>query len=629
MSRSTSLALSALLTTVSFAAFADDDVTTLQPVVITATRSATPLNEIASSITVITADDIAQQNKSDVASLLREVPGVTVANSGGFGQTTRVFMRGTNSNHVLVMMDGVRLNDPSDPGDAFDFSNLNTDNIEQIEVLRGAQSTLYGSEAIGGVINIITKTGKGKPSLTGFAEYGRYNSTREGVGSSGEIGRTSYSFTATDNHTNGISALDKQFGGTEKDGNGTYTFAGNVASKLTENFTAKINARYSRVNTDFDSPGSFIRPSDDPLPENDSRQFNGRVAGELKLYGGQWVQELGVSTLNLNRSQITEYFDSSFNDLFGRQQEIGSRQTVDWIHHLKVAQDNMLTFGGEIYSDHFKTLSLAEQNNDNRAVFADDQFTIDKNFFMNVAAREDFNESYGAQFTWKLAPGYHITQTGTTLKMTYGTAFKAPSLSQLYDPSFGNPALNPEKSKGWDAGFEQALLKDKLVFGATAFRNDIQQLIGNANTPPFAAINTGKARTEGVESTATFKPIKTWSLTASHTYTLSENRSGDSELLRRPRHMVNVGTTYNYSDAGDVGLNARYSGSRRDIDFNIPFGSVYVKSYTALDLSTNYKINPNLSLYGRVDNVLNKHYEEVFGYGEPGLTAFVGAKVGF
>ncbi len=623
----------ALLTTVSFAffnpAFADDDVPTMQPVVVTATRSATPLNEIASSITVITAEQIARENKPDVADLLRDVPGVTVANNGGFGQTTRVFMRGTNSNHVLVMMDGVRLNDPSDPGDAFDFANLNTDNIQQIEVLRGAQSTLYGSEAIGGVINIITKTGKGAPSVSGFAEYGRYNSTREGVNTSGELGRTSYSFSATDRHTNGISSFDKKFGGTEKDGNSTYTFAGNVASKLTENFTAKLNARYSRVDSQFDSPGSFLRPSDDPLPDNDSRQFNGRAAGELTLYDGQWVQELGVSTLNLNRSQITEYYDAAFNDLFGRQQEIGSRQTVDWVNHVKVAKQNMLTFGAELYSDHFKTMSLAEQNNDNRAVFADDQFTVDKNLFANVAVREDFNQAYGSQFTWKVAPGYRIEGTGTTLKATYGTAFKAPSLSQLFDPSYGNAALSPEKSKGWDAGFEQSLLKDRLVFGSTAFRNDIRQLIGNADAPPYASINTGKARTEGVENTLSYKPFADWMLNASYTYTLSQDRSRDKDLLRRPRHMANFGTTYQYSEAWDMGLNARYSSSRRDIDINFPYGGVYVKSYTTLDLNTNYKINRNLSVYGRLENLLDKRYEEVFAYGEPGMSLFVGMKAGF
>lgn len=624
-----SLALFAL-SSVSLVAFsaAAEDVPAMQPVVVVATRADTPLNEIASSVTVISREQIERENKPEVADLLRQVPGLTVANNGGVGQTTRVFMRGTNSNHVLVMMDGVRLNDPSDPGDAFDFANLNTDNIERIEVLRGPQSTLYGSEAIGGVINIISKKGAGAPKATAFAEYGRYNTSRAGVGSSGQIGDTRYSFEATNRHSNGISAFDKKFGGTEKDGNEVYTFSGNVASKLSDNFTAKMNARYSRVETEFDSLGTFTRPLDDAVPDNDSRQFSGRVSGELSLFDGRWVQELGASTLNLNRGQITVYYDSLGNELFGRQEEIGARQTVDWVNHVKLTKNNLFTFGGEIYSDRFKTQSLGEVNNDDRAVFADDQITYG-DFFTNVAVREDFNQAYGDQFTWKVAPGYRIEATGTTLKATYGTAFKAPSLSQLYDPSYGNPLLHPEKSTGWDAGFEQSLLKDTVVFGATAFRNDITQLIFNANTPPFAPINIGKARTEGVESTATFKPFKALSLTLNHTYTLAENRSQDKELLRRPRHMVDAGANYQLNNAWDFGARARYSSSRRDIDINFPYGTLYVKSYTVVDLNADYRFNSHVTFYGRVDNLLDKRYEEVYAYGQPGLSVFGGVKLAY
>jgi len=618
----------ALLASVSLLAFSSDTFaqnTSLPPVVVTATRSATPLNQVASSMTVITAEDIAQQNEPTVSELLRQVPGVTVANSGGFGQTTRVFMRGTNSNHVLVMVDGVRMNDPSDPGNALDFSNLNTDNIQQIEILRGPQSTLYGSEAIGGVINIITKKGKGKPVHTAFAEYGRYNSRREGVGSSGDVGRTSYSVTATNSRTDGISSYAKRFGGTEKDENNTYTVAANIASKLTDNFTAKINTRYSRVATDFDSPGSFNRPIDDPKADNDTRQFNGRAAGELSLYDGKWVQEFGVSTLNLNRTQNTVFYDTSFNELFGRQSQNGWRQAVDWVHHLKMVPDHVFVVGGEIYSDHFKTQNLAEVNVDNRALFFDDQYT-NGGFFVNTGVRNDNQQAFGNQFTWKVAPGYHIPDTGTTIKASYGKGFKAPSLSNLYDPVFGNASLMPERSNGWDAGFEQTLWQERLTFGATGFRNTITNLIGNNPTPPFASINAGKARTQGLESSASLRPNDDWALSLNHTLTRSENRTRDRDLLRRPRNMFNASASYQYSEEGDVMLNARYSSSRKDVDINLPFGLVYVKSFTTIDLSTNYKITPNLTLYSRLDNLLDKRYEEVFAYGAPGMSLYAGVK---
>ncbi len=603
-----------------------DEVASMSPVVVTATRSETPLNQIASSMTVISQEDIQRQNKPYVVDLLRNVPGITVANNGGLGQTSRVFMRGTNSNHVLVLMDGVRLNDPSDPGDAFDFANLPSDNIDHIEILRGAQSTLYGSEAIGGVINVITKKGKGKPSVDAFAEYGRYNSRKEGVGSSGELGRTSYSLTASESHTNGISAIAPQFGGHEKDGSSTQTYSANIVSKLTDNFTAKINGRYNRVVTQFDSPGSFVRPIDDTQPDNDSRQLNGRVAGELTLLDGKWVQELGVSTLNVNRDQITEYYDAFFNTFFGRQQQLGSRQTVDWVNHLKLIPDHLVTFGAEAYSDHFKTLILPEINNDNRAVFADDQYTF-HDFFANVGVREDFNEQFGDKFTWKVAPGYHFKPTDTTIKATYGTGFKAPSLSQLYDPSYGNGSLRPEQSRGWDAGFEQGLFNHAVVFGSTYFRNDIESLIGNNPAPPYAAINAGKARTEGFENSASWQVNNDLALNSSYTYTLSQNRTKDIDLLRRPRHQVTFGTTYQYTPEGDIGLNARYMSSRKDVDINSPYGLVFVKSYTTVDLSTNYKFSDAVTIYGRLDNLFGKDYEEVYAYGEPGMSLYGGVKL--
>ncbi len=598
-------------------------------IVITPARSPVPLNQVASSMTVITPQEIEQRNEASVAELLRSAPGVTVANNGGMGQTSRLFMRGTNSNHVLVLLDGMVMNDPSDPGNAFDFANLSTDNIERIEVLRGAQSTLYGSQAIGGVINIITKEGKGKPRRNAFAEYGRYNTSRLGAGSSGEIGRTAYSLQLSNSYTSGISSYDKKLGGTEKDSSHIYTFAGNLQHRLTERFTAKLNTRYNRTNTEFDSPGGFTRPSDDPEPINDSRQVNLRGAGELTLLDGKWTQEFGVSYLHLNRAQITEYFDSMGTPFFGRQQYYGWRETLDWIHRLRVLPDHLLTIGAETFTDHLKTNQLAEVNEDSQALFADHQFNIGESFFMNNGVRLDRHQAFGRQFTWKIAPGYRIRATGTTLKGTYGTGFKAPSLSQLHDPNFGNPNLKPEKSEGWDAGFEQSLWNGKATVGATYFRNNIRQLVGFDNAPPFAAINTGKARTQGVETVATLHPSAGWDITASYVYTLAQDLVNDVDLLRRPRHQANLGATWRYKAQGDVGAQLRYSSYRRDFDIAFPFGRVYVKSFTTLDLNTNYHLTPAITLYGRLENVFDKRYQEVYAYGQPGMALYAGVKTAF
>jgi len=599
---------------------------------INALRTERPLNQIASSVTVIDREQIERENKLTVLDLLREVPGISVAQSGGAGQATRVFLRGMNSNHVLVVMDGVALNDPSDPATAFDFANISTDNIEQVEVLRGPQSTLYGSQALSGVINIVSRKGKGSPKYTGLAEYGRYNSSKLQAGMSGLVSDTSYSFTAGKSHTNGISSFTKEDGGKEKDANSTYSFSGNVLSKLTDNFTAKLNGRYNRLNTDLDSVGSIggggARPDDDLEPTSDSRQINVRGAGELSLLDGKWVQELGISTLHVNRNYITEYFDAFYTPFFGQQIYKGSRQTLDWVHHLKLIDNHLTTLGAEFYTDTFKSTNVSEQNVDSKAIFADDQYNITPDLFVNYGARLDDHQAFGRQFTWKVAPGYNIAATNTRLKASYGTGFKAPSLSQLFDPTSGNQNLMPERSKGWDAGFEQTLLDGKVVFGTTVFRNYITDLIGFGPFPLFETLNVGKARTEGFESSLTLKPMKDWTINAAHTYTLTANRKNDTELLRRPKHQFNIANIYQYSEEGDVGLNVRYSGSRRDFRY-YDSALVSIPSFTVVDVVTNYKVNKNATVYARLENILDKRYEEVSGFGQPGRGLYVGIKTNF
>lgn len=608
--------------------------TTIPPIVITATRSPVSLDDIASTMTVITREEIERKNKPSVPELLRTVPGMSVAANGPTGQTSRVFMRGSNSNHVLVMMDGVALNDPSDPNDAFDFSNLMTDNIERIEILRGAQSTLYGSQAIGGVINIISKTGRGTPRHHAFAEYGRYNTSKVGVGSAGEQGRLSYSVQASNFHSDGISSMAKRFGGIEKDGTNIYTLSGNFAAALTEKVTAKLNMRYNRNRSEFDSPGSFTRPYDDGSPRNDTRQINGRASGEYAGMDGAWKQEIGFSYLTLTRNQITEYFDPSFNSYFDDQQYLSWREKFDWVHRVSVIPKHLFTFGFETWSDHYKlkslpAVSLGELNVDTHALFINDQYDITDNLFVNAGIRTDIHQSFGRKSTWKIAPGYRIASTGTRLKASYGTGFKAPSLYSLYDVTYGNPALKPESSRSYDAGFEQSLWGDKVTFGATLFRNDIDNLLDTVEVAPlvYRYVNIGRARTQGIETSVEWRPAVDWKIAGTYTFTQADDRSTDKRLKRRPKHLANASVDWQYSQDGDIGLNVRHVGV--SFDSNFSFNPANVKAFTTLDLTTNYRVNEVATVYGRVDNLLNKRYEEIYGYGQPGMSLYMGVKANY
>lgn len=598
-------------------AFAGDEPATIPNIVITATRAPTDASKIASAVTVITREEIEQKNRPSVVELLRDVPGVVVAANGGHGQTSSLFMRGTNSDHVLVLVDGVPVNDPSGPKDAFDFSNISTDNVERIEILRGPQSTLYGTQAIGGVINIISKTGRGAPKQTAFVEYGRYNTTKAGVGSSGEIGRTSYSLTASQLNTGGISALDTRYGGYERDGSNVSTLAANISQSVSERFKAKFNARYSRVDSELDGYDSFFNFVDTPLPRNDMRQFNGRVAGELRSSDGRWVQELGVGALNINRSASEVTYDHY----------IGNHDVIDWVHHYSLSKDHVLTGGLESWYESFRDLGrLAQRSTSNKAAFVNDQWSWES-FFASAGARVDDHQTFGKAFTWKIAPGYRIAATGTVLKFTYGTGFKAPSLYQLFDPTSGNTALRPEKSKGYDGGFEQALWGDRVTFGASWFHNAIRNGFDFMPTYPYQSINKGKLRTQGVESFVHLRLSPEWSLNATHTYTLADDALADRALLRRPKHQATAGGEWQFSGEGSAGFSMRYFANRQDYDLTSNVATL--KGFTTFDLFADYRLSPQATVYSRLDNLFDRRYEEVYGYGMPGRALTVGVKAEF
>ncbi|MDX2113236.1 MAG: TonB-dependent receptor [Alphaproteobacteria bacterium] len=601
--------------------------TTIPSVIVTATRAPANLSQIASSVTVISEEDIRRKNKQTVVELLRDVPGLNLAQSGAVGQNVSIFMRGTNSNHTLVMMDGVPLNDPSNASNSYDFSNLTTDNIERIEVLRGAQSTLYGSQAIGGVINIITKQGSGAPRHHAFAEYGRYNSAKLGVGSAGEVGDTSYSLSASGSRTDGISAFAKQFGGTEKDENRTATLSTNLKQRLSDALSATFTARYNRTSTEFDSPGSTafggVRPKDDPQTDADNRQMNLRAAGQWMSAGGEWSQDFGLSVVNFNRNLITEYFNPGA--LLGRREYEGQRHVLDWVHRIRHFRHHELTMGTEFATEDFRADGLARVNVDNRAFFANDQFTYG-DAFMNAGVRLDEHQQFGREFTYKLAPGFRIAATGTTLKATYGTGFKAPSLNDLYAPVFSNRNLQPERSRSVDAGFEQSLFDGRATFGGTLYRNDIDNLIGFTST----VVNIGKARTQGFEASLNVRPHTDLDLSANYTFTSAENRRNGTWLLRRPKHLANLGAVYRTSPDGDIGLNIRYVGASRDFLYSSGSGAkTTLSSFITADFSANYRLSPEVTAYGRLENLLDKRYEEISGYGQPGRGLYVGLRAGF
>ena len=582
--------------------------------VITPTRSETPIDQIGSSVTVITEEDIKQQQKQSVSQLLVQVPGIDVKQAGGVGQTTTVFTRGTPSEHTLVLIDGVEVNDPSSTAGSYGFENLNTDNIERIEVLRGNQSTLYGSNAIGGVISITTKQGKPIPSGWVSLEAGSYDTFKAASGISGKVDNVAFNVAASRFTTAGFSTYDKNLGGQGGAGADYANFSDRVDVKVNTIFNAYTTLRYNNARAQFDDFGF------DANNDTHAKELSWRNAVKATLLDGKWDQEIGVSYYKLDRETILNGQYPGFYTYHG------DRTGLDWLNHVKVNAFNLITFGAETKYETARTSDAPDRATQRiNGYFAQDQINLLKNLYVTVGGRIDEDKIFGTQTTYRIAPAYTIEATNTRLKASYGTGFKAPSLYQLFS-SYGNPNLSPETSYGYDFGFEQPFLTKRLTLGSTFFHNNITNLIDyDFSTNKY--LNVNSTHINGIENFIQYAPLPSLQLKAQYTYTDIYDASSLSAVLRRSRHKAALSADYSFLEKGKAGVNASYNGKRDDIDFN--FDRTTVPSYILVNITSSWQLTDKIALFGRVDNLLNKKYEDLYGYGTEGLSIYGGIKVSY
>ena len=613
-------------------AAAEEVTTQMKEVVVTATRDEVPIEQVGSSITVVTAKEIEQKQARTVADVLRAVPGLDVVRTGSFGGTTAIFMRGAKSEHTLVLLDGIQMNDPSSTGGGFNFSNLTTDNIERIEILRGPQSTLYGSHAIGGVINIITKRGDGTLKGNLSAEGGSLGTAQERAGISGGNSLIQYAISASRLDTNGISAAGERYGNSERDGHQNTAVSGRIGITPTKNSEIDLILRYNRSHTEVDNGGGAGK--DDPNHIMRSEDLFFRSQGWLSLLNGRWEQKLGVSLTDVSWRDDNDPDAAHPIDLL-RSSFRGQTTKLDWQHTLNLHKSTTVVAGVETSeenarSDYYSdgtwgpyTSNWSKQYARTNSVYLQDQLSLWDSWFSTAGVRLDNHNRFGTQATYRLTTAYLFKQTDTRLKGSYGTGFKAPSLYQLYS-SYGSPDLKPDKSTGWDAGVEQGLPFMKTILGATWFRNRYSQMIDfDMNTWKYN--NVGKAHTDGLELTAALQPYDAVTLKAAYTYLETRDEIADKQLVRRPNHKASLDATYSFMKKGTVNLGVLYVGSR----YNDAANTQKMGDYTLINLAAAYDVTKSLQLFGRIDNLFDRKYEEVAGYGTPGIAAYGGVKVSF
>lgn len=612
----------------------------LNDVVITATKTKANTIELASSISVIDSTQISNSNANNVFDLLKNETGISFTRQGGTGTLSNIYLRGANSSHTLVLIDGVEVNLPNDPSGVYDFSALPIDNIDRIEVLRGPQSTLYGSDALAGVINIITKKGNGSPKFSLLTEGGTYNTYKAQLGLNGSVQKLNYSVALSRTGSDGFSNAAEKYGNKEKDG---YTF-NNLSSilgySISENAEVNFYTRFTKSKSDYDQFGGAY--GDDPTYIFNQQEFSLRGEGKLKLLDDKWNQKVGLSFFRNVRKY--SYDTSSASIYYSRSLYDGRKYKLDWQNDFSLDKNNLLTAGleyeyeeasSEYYAFNYLLLPdyasiFPKKNSRTIGIYIQDNIQYDKRFFTSAGIRLDNHNQFGSQITYRVAPAYMIWETNTKIKATIGTGFKSPSLFYLYDPIYGNENLNPEKSIGFDLGIEQFLFRQGISLGATYFYNKFTDMFG-FDYITFKTLNINKAVTKGVEIYLQAKPVQQLEFKANYTYTDAKDMSPNSsdygkKLLRRPENKIGFYSSYSFIPKANLNAEVIWVGKREDIDFTT-FQRVELKSYVLINLATHYDVLKFIRLDFRVENLLDTDYEEVFGYGAAGLSFYGGIKL--
>ncbi|CAA2139235.1 TonB-dependent siderophore receptor [Hyphomicrobium sp. ghe19] len=596
-------------------------------VAVSPTGIASPVEQIASSVTVITSKEIQAQQRRTLPDVLKSVPGLNVVQTGGPGGVTSVFMRGTNSNHTKVLIDGIDVSDPSNPNRSFDFGQMLTTDIERIEVLRGPQSGLYGADALGGVIVINTKAGKGPAKATGMIEGGSFGTFNQATSISGGADRYNYSFNVSHFRADDtpVTPFDLLLPGEARHSNryDNWTYSTKIGVDLTKDVTVNFAARYTDATLHFTGDDSgFPSHPNSSLSRSDYDRFYTRGEVVWRALGGNLTNYFGINYANLQ----TDNYDPTW----GRSANDGERVKYDWRSVLRVAPGYTIVTGAEHQNEQLDNrdgngpLSAEEWN---RAAFVELQSEIFRNFFLVSNVRYDDNENFGGHTTWRVAPAYLIEATGTKLKGSVGTAFKAPTLYQRFmvSPwSHGNPDLAPEESLGMDAGFEQSIFKGRAQFGATYFYNDITNLITSSDD--FTTyVHVGKAKTSGVEVFASADITESLRVRADYTYTEATNEDTHKQLLRRPRNKASLSAGWTPYDPLLLTASLVYIGEAADIDRST-YANVTLPGFTLVNVAADYRLRDGISLFGRIDNVFDKHYENPNGFEGTGIGAYAGLR---
>ena len=589
-------------------------------IVVTASGFEQPRSETGQAIDIVDRERLDQLQSATIGDALQSVPGVTVAARGGLGGQTSAFLRGGNSSQTLVLIDGVRINDLTSPNGAFDFGSLMTGNIGQVEILRGPNSIIWGSQAIGGVVNI-----QSLAPVDGFegrfgAEYGAADTKRMNANMAGTSGLFEGSFGGSYVDAQGISALA---GGTERDGFENFAGNGRLKLNISDAFNLDFRGYYNRATVEYDSAFGV---GANALPVTRNRQFVGYVGANFVAFDGRMQNRMAYTRTDIRRLG-TDPVLFSFNNFIVR----GNIDRAEYHTAFDVNDALTLTAGLE-YERSFASTSFEGAAADvarNHVTSGFSQIIVHPLAGLTVTGgvRHDQYRDYGGQTTLGGNIAFTPNDGRTMLRATYGEGFRAPTLSEG-QPPYGNPDLRPETARNFDLGFEQQILDGRARFFATYFNRRSTDLIA-FSFATFQSENIDRVKSTGVEAGFNLNPTDRLDIRASYTLVDAVNRSAGANfgnrLALRPQHSGSLTVDWQTPIGLSVGSSVLLIGDSFDDASN----SVALDGYALVGLRASLPINDRLELYGRVDNIFDVQYTVVAGYNSFGRNAAVGVRAKF
>ncbi len=626
----------------------------IDTVVVTATRTEQPKEKTGTSISVITAEDLEKHQIASVADALAETPSLTVVRNGGLGQPTTIGLRGANAGQTLVLVDGVRINDPSTTDTQAILGDLFVNNIDRIEVLRGPQSTLYGSDALGGVVNILTRIGGDDPfAVRASAEVGSFDTYHLNVAARGTVDSVDYGAGLNFVRTNGTPAADKNNGNPETDGYRNFGASENLRWNVSDNVSVDLRGYYTNARDGFDDNFASTPPFlvADSAAYNTNTVASGYAGVNFSLFDGMFRNRVAINGSRDNRA----FFDSAFDFIHKNSQSRGNSWKLEYQGIVDISPDNQVTFGAESQRTSFRGDSFSSFFGDSHerghdrvdSYYAQWQTTLFDQLTLTGGVRHDDDEAFGGHNSVKIAGAWSLPTSllgGTTvLRANYGDAFKAPSLFQLFS-QYSNPiaTLAPEQARGWEAGVDQTLLDGRVHASLTYFERRTSDQIDFFSCfgfipPEFTQAcidraaqggfyyNVGRTRSRGVEVEVKAALTDTLTLEANYTNMTAKDLILGTDLARRPHVLANASLTWAPGEVWSLGASLRYTGER----FDSTGGFSPMSSYTLVNIYGSYRISDTLEAYGRVENGFDEEYEPVLGYGGEQRAFFVGLRAAY